>query len=166
VWTSRPTRRSTGRCLSELAITELTPADAAAVRRLIDGDAPDYRRFFLALDGEVVEIAAVLGAARLDRYWGIRVRGELAAVVMLRGLDQGYRTPAFGVYVARAASGKGLGQLALQFAIAWCRVAGLTELMLTVDAEHVAAVHVYEKNGFVFCGELSQRGHRVYRKLL
>ena len=72
----------------------------------------------------------------------------------------------FGVYIAGAAAGRGLSQLALQFAIAWCRIAGHGELMLTVHQDHAAAIHVYEKYGFVFSGQLSSRGHRIYRKPL
>lgn len=152
--------------MTELAITDLGPGDAAAIRRLIDDDTPDYRRHFVALTENADHIASVLGAAVLDRYWGLWVRGALAGIVMLRGLDDGYQTPAFGVYVAQQSAGKGLGQLALQFAIAWCRLTGRKELMLSVHPEHGSAVHVYEKYGFVADGTLSPRGHRIYRKRL
>jgi len=132
----------------------------------MDVDPEAYRRFFLAFDTDVPQIAAVLAAAKRDRYWGIRIGASLAGVFMLRGLDEGYPTPAFGVYIAGAAAGRGLSQLALQFAIAWCRIAGHGELMLTVHQDHAAAIHVYEKYGFVFSGQLSSRGHRIYRKPL
>ena len=136
------------------------------MRQLLDADDAEYRQYFLAFDAGAHDLAAMLARARRDRYWGIRAEGRLVGFLMLRGLDEGYTTPAFGVYIGRSHSGKGLGSLALDFAIAWCRLQGHAELMLSVHPSHAAAIHMYQSAGFQFSGASSGRGHDIYRKKL
>jgi RimJ/RimL family protein N-acetyltransferase len=155
-----------GECLNDLAIAELQPADAPAVRHLIDADRADYRKFFVAFELDVAQLTAVLETARRDRYWGIRADGRLIGFFMLRGFDEGYAAPAFGVYVANSHAARGIGTLALQFAITWCRLNGCEEIMLSVHPDHAAAAHIYKQCGFQSNGELSARGHHIYRKKL
>jgi RimJ/RimL family protein N-acetyltransferase len=149
--------------MTEIAIRKLARSDAANARALVAGDPDAYRRHFHAVDADFED---EVGAAERDRYWAIVADDALAGIVMLRGLDAGFAAPAFGVYVAQAWSGKGLAALALAHAEAWCRVNEIAELMLTVDPDHEVAVRLYERSGFAFAGDHSERGHRIYRKLL
>jgi GNAT superfamily N-acetyltransferase len=151
--------------LSSLEIRPLTESDAAAVSGLLTADPPEYRRHFEPFPGDPASVAGVLAAAADDRFWGIFAeRDELAALVMLRGLDAGYSTPAFGVYVAERRSRSGLAKLALAFAEAWCRLNRIDEIMLTVHPENDAARGLYEREGFSTTGAQSDIGHLVYRK--
>lgn len=152
--------------MSELAIRALVEADAAALSRLLSADPASYRAHFEGLPADAAALASVLGSAREDRYWGIAAGDELLALVMLRGLDAGFAAPAFGVYVGRQWSRRGLGTLALAFAQAWCRLNGVREIVLTVDPGNEVARDIYERDGFRFSGELSPIGHRIYRKAL
>ena len=85
---------------------------------------------------------------------------------MLRGLDEGYAAPAFGVYVAKSHAAKGIGTLALQFAMTWCRLNECPEIMLSVHPAQAAGVHIYQRFGFQFTGDSSSRGHHIYRRTL
>jgi GNAT superfamily N-acetyltransferase len=85
---------------------------------------------------------------------------------MLRGLDAGFASPAFGVYVAERHAGRRLGTVALAFAEAWCSLNGCPEIMLTVHPDHARARQLYEDRGFVASGESSAVGNLVYRKPL
>jgi GNAT superfamily N-acetyltransferase len=152
--------------LNDLAITDLQAQDVVEIRRLIDADDVDYRRYFVAFDVDAAVLGETIARAQRDRYWGIRTNGRLISVFMLRGLDEGYAAPAFGVYVAQSHASKGIARLALQFAIAWCRLNGCDEVMLSVHPDHAAAVHIYEQSGFQFTGNSSSRGHNIYRKKL
>jgi RimJ/RimL family protein N-acetyltransferase len=152
--------------LPELEIRRIAAADAGDVAQLLSADPREYAAGFDPFPADAAVIAAELATADRDRYWAIMRDGELAAFVMLRGLDAGFSAPAFGVYVAMSWSGRGLGRLALAYAEAWSRANGLAELMLTVeDANHRARV-LYESSGFRFEGEHSPRGHLIYRKQL
>lgn len=152
--------------MSEIEIRRLGGDDAPALNRLLTADPAEYRRYF-HFAPEVAAAESILTSAVEDRYWGISVEPrDLAALVMLRGIDEGFLAPAFGVYVAQAWSGRGLATLALRFAETWCRVNGCSEIMLTVHPDHAPARHMYERDGFRFSGEHSQLGYRIYRKSL
>jgi RimJ/RimL family protein N-acetyltransferase len=151
--------------LRDFEVHRLADSDAVAVSRLLTADPDDYRRYFHAFQADPESVRAALAAAVEDMYWGIWA-GELQGIVMLRGIDAGFATPAFGVYVARAAAGAGIATFALAFAESWCRLNGRSEIMLTVHADNTAARRLYEATGYRFDGELSEAGHRIYRKQL
>lgn len=160
------TRSSTGACLAEFGIRPLTAADAAAVARLVTADDAAYRQHFVPFEPVPEGIAAILAAAQRDCYWGIEYGGGLVGLIMLRGLDAGYAAPAFGVYIARRWSARRLGRLALAFAEAWCRLAGLDEIMLSVHPGNLHARREYDRAGFEPTGERTPRGHEIMRKRL
>ena len=151
--------------MNDLTITKLATTDAADVRGMLAADSADYRQYFLAF-GDDDRIADALARARRDQYWGIRSNGALIGLMMLRGFDEGYAVPAFGVYVARSHGGKGIARLALRFAISWCRLNHCDEIMLSVHPSHAEALRIYEGCGFQFAGETSAIGHRIYRRKL
>lgn len=152
--------------MTDLLIRPLGPSDGETVARLVTDDPADYRRFFEPFSGGRTDIDAALGGAVKDSYWGFFIDGELAALLMLRGLDAGFAAPAFGVYVAERYRRRGLGTAALALAEAWCKVNDVNELMLTVHPEHGEARRLYEAEGFSAAGEESAIGHLVYRKRL
>lgn len=161
------TSPSNGGCLSDLRIRALVEGDASAVVDLLTADSPEYRRHFDPFSADVRELGSRLRDATEDRYWGVFADGdELAAIVMLRGLDAGYVAPAFGVYVAERRAHSGLGTLALEFAETWCRLNGRPEIMLTVHSENTVARRMYERHGFGATGQRSDHGHLIYRKRL
>lgn len=152
--------------MTELGIRRLSDADADAVATLLSADPPKYRAHFDPFTVDAAAIALALSRASRDRYWGLTADGELVGLMLLRGLDAGYAVPALGVYVAEQWSRRGLARLTLAFAEAWCRLNQLEELMLTVHPENAPARGLYERSGFRFDGEHSERGHRIYRKSL
>ena len=151
---------------TDLRIRPLGPNDAEALAILVTDDSADYRRFFEPFPRGRADIDAALEQANKDSYWGFFVEGELAALLMLRGLDAGFAAPAFGVYVAERYARRGLATAALAVAEAWCRLNDLDELMLTVHPAHKQARRLYEAQGFSSAGEQSAIGHLVYRKPL
>lgn len=151
--------------MSDLTISKLQVADAADVDALLSNDSVAYQKHFVPFASDEV-IADVLQRAQRDQFWGIRLDGRLVALSMLRGLDDGYPMPSFGVYVAQAFAAKGIGTLALKLAITWCRLNDCRDIRLSVHPENVFAVRLYEEQGFKFTGEISRRGHHVYRMRL
>ena len=161
--TSSRTGRCSGGCLSELEIVVLRTTDASRLAALLaDGDAV-YQQHFSGLSADRDTLAPLLDGARKDRFWGMQDGARLMALAMVRGLDAGYRVPAFGVYVGQAYAHKGLGTLALDHAIAWCRLNGHPELMLSVHLDNTVARSMYERRGFAWDGDMSVKGHRIYR---
>jgi ribosomal protein S18 acetylase RimI-like enzyme len=135
------------------------------IQRISTADATALGDFFetLASDPETVrffhphpfsrEFAAELCARSetcRDRYHVARYRGRIAAYMMLRGWDEGYAIPSFGVCCHPGLRNAGLGQVLLAHAVAESRAAGAGKLRLTVFKSNERAVHVYRKFGFVF----------------
>jgi ribosomal protein S18 acetylase RimI-like enzyme len=91
-----------------------------------------------------------LAVAGHDRYFAAFVGDRMAGYGMLRGWDEGYAIPTFGVAVRPAFRGAGLGRRLLRFAIACARERGAAKVMLKVHLDNRSARHLYESEGFVF----------------
>jgi len=142
-------------CLNEpttQAIRALTAADAAALARFFEDAALDAetRRFFHPHPLTAAYAAELCGRLhRLkDRYYALWEGDAIVGYSMLRGWDEGYETPSFGVCLAPWRRSAGLGQLLLGHAIAECRRLGAPRMRLTVYRANARAVHIYRKFGF------------------
>jgi [ribosomal protein S18]-alanine N-acetyltransferase len=135
------------------------------IRQITKGDGPILGDFFAALTADTdsvrffhphpftQEFAAELCeglATRKDRYYVACFQGAVIAYMMLRGWDEGYSVPSFGVCTHPALRDVGLGQALLARAVAECQAVGAPKLRLTVFKNNERAVHVYAKFGFVF----------------
>lgn len=149
-----------------MRVVALEPADAAELCDLLTRDNAEYRKYFEPFEVGVESVQTLLRCSRRDRYWGIWTDAELIGFFMLRGFDEGYRVPSYGVYIAQSYANKGLSKMALQYALAWCRLNDCEELRLSVHPDNLYARRVYEKAGFQFTGQLSKIGHSVYRHKL
>ena len=148
-----------------VSIDPLRTADAAELSRLILGDAPAYRAHFTPFPFDAESLQQRIASARKDRYWAMRVGGTLAGFFMLRGFDEGFSRPTFGIYIGEHFGGTGLASLALHYALAWCQMQNLSSVMLKVHPENLSARHIYERAGFVFETECPQTGHHVLIKV-
>jgi ribosomal protein S18 acetylase RimI-like enzyme len=140
-------------------------SEQVVIRQIAKGDSSILCDFFAALstDPEVVkffhphpftrEFAAQLcdgAGTRRDRYYVACFQGVVIAYMMLRGWDEGYSVPSFGVCAHPALRDVGLGQALMAHAVAECRAVGASKLRLTVFKDNPRGVHVYSKFGFVF----------------
>jgi ribosomal protein S18 acetylase RimI-like enzyme len=136
-----------------------------AIRRISKVDGPTLGDFFISLTGDAEttlffhphpftrEFAAELCAnlhIRKDRYYVATYKGTVIAYMMLRGWDEGFAVPSFGVCAHPELREVGLGQALLAHAVKESRAAGADKLRLTVFKTNERAVHVYRKFGFVF----------------
>ena len=85
-----------------------------------------------------------------DLYFGAFLDGRLIGYGMLRGWDEGYAIPSFGVAVGTNYRGLGVGRLLLRCAIAMARKRGAQTMILKVHPENSSAKHLYESEGFNF----------------
>lgn len=137
-----------------LVIRPLTEADAPTVVALLAQSTADYTRYFhpFAFDEKVLR--ALLSRAVLDQWFLLEVQesGEAtpAGFYMLRGMDEGFPDPMYGVFVAEHCAGKGLARLTLAHAEAQCRLNGWARLRLKVDPNNARAHRLYTAGGFAF----------------
>ncbi|MEO0445088.1 MAG: GNAT family N-acetyltransferase [Verrucomicrobiota bacterium] len=144
----------------QLEIRALEEDDSGSWQALLAEQSSSYRQDFAPFRDESRKgLQQCLSEARKDGYWGVWKAGCLAGFFMLRGWDEGYERPSFGILIDEAASGIGLGRLCLQFSITECRIRGTKDLMLKVAAENIRARHLYESMGFTTEEVCPETGH-------
>jgi GNAT superfamily N-acetyltransferase len=150
--------------VARASFNSLSPADARELDRLMAAEPHEYLRYFSAFQPPKT-LSVQLASAVKDHYAAIRSGGALAGFYCLRGLDEGYDRPSFGIYVASSRAGEGWARLALNDAFAWCRRHGLSRVMLKVYPENTAAYKIYVEQGFVDIGR-SPDSQRMMEKVL
>ncbi len=84
-----------------------------------------------------------------DRYYVAVINsGEIAGLCMLRGWDEGYESPSFGVIVDQKYQKQGLGRSMTEFAIAEARRLNVERVRLSVNESNTHAKRLYESLGF------------------
>jgi len=141
--------------------SSLTAAEVSTLADLLSRQRSDYIEHFHPFQFSPEAIAAQLFAAKADRFWSIRHQGQLAGLFMLRGFDEGFTRPSFGVFVAEEFSGRGLARAALAYAIQWCRGNGIRRMMLKVAPDNPAAHRVYSQAGFKNTGICKRTNHEI-----
>lgn len=147
--------------LQDIAIFRLRSEHASELSVSLLADPDDYRQYFIPFSFESDSLHQRLESARQDRYWGVRCGDVLAGFFMLRGFDEGYKRPAYGVYITQSFAGKGLASLTLRYCISWCRINNVEALMLKVHPDNTPARTIYEREGFRFLEIDPRTGHHV-----
>lgn len=83
-----------------------------------------------------------------DRYYIAIMNGDIVGMCMLRGWDQGFDTPSFGVMVDMSHHGKGIGRVLTCYAIDQAQALGCPSIRLTVHKDNPSAIHLYHSLGF------------------
>lgn len=146
---------------ANFAIRQLSINDAGMVSAMLRAQPPEYARFFYAFDFSEDQIADILARSQRDVYSGIYWRGELVGIFMLRGWDEGYDVPSFGVFIAEKYRGGAFMRISLDVAKLICRLSGARRLMATIHPENISprgAVRL----GFVNTGRRTEAGNIVY----
>jgi RimJ/RimL family protein N-acetyltransferase len=139
----------------------LQPVDAADLSEMLSAQPSDYVQYFTPFDFDEATITQILQTRERDVYLGLYWASELAAFCMLRGWDEGYEVPAYGVIVSERFSGKGLGTLTIELARTICRLRGSPRLMLKVHPDNAVAKAMYERAGFRQTGMDTRNGNMV-----
>ena len=148
------------KCSTAVASRRLTPEDANAFSHLLTSASKDYRGQFFPFNDESTDaIEKILLSVEKDIYQGIFDEEHLLGFYMLRGWDQGYQRPSFGILIAESHSGFGLGKLALTMSIVECRLREVKSIMLKVAGENSRAKGLYELFGFRVEGTCENTGH-------
>lgn len=121
-----------------LRLRPLSEADAPLIAQLMAGQPPDYLRFFHVFGTDEADIARILRGIERDVYAGLFWEGSLICVFMLRGWDEAYEIPAFGLVVSRAHRGREVLSVAMEAAKLIARLRGAGRLMCKVHPDNAA----------------------------
>jgi ribosomal protein S18 acetylase RimI-like enzyme len=136
-------------------IRRLEPTDAVALTEfftVIAADPATTRHFHPhAMDRGTAERIAS-GSGR-DVYLGCFRGLQVVGYAMLRGWDEGYERPSFGVAVDPGQRSRGIGSRLLDEALRIARTRGCKTVMLKVHRENAGALAWYRSAGFFQIGE-------------
>jgi len=120
------------------SIRQLEPADVAAIAAFMRSQSTEYLRFFYAFGSDESDIVEILSKCELDVYSGIFWQAELVGIFMLRGWDDGYDVPSFGVLIDEKYRGGAFMRLALDSGKLICRLSGGKRLMAKIHPDNVS----------------------------
>jgi RimJ/RimL family protein N-acetyltransferase len=134
-----------------LAFRELADADEDALARfLVRNDVPAVTATFTPFPMTAATAASLLSERREDRYYGaFDDTGEIVALSMLRGWDEGYVVPSFGIAVDAGWHGRGLGTRMTAWTVEQARELGAPRVRLSVYDDNPTAQRIYARLGFV-----------------
>lgn len=150
--------------LINVEIKSLYLSDAEVLSTLLSKSSPVYSKHFIPFPFDLKSIESVLSKAIKDKFYGVFVSGALVGFYMLRGFDEGYSIPSYGVWIAEEFSNKGLSTLTLQHAISFCKINSIKKIMLKVHPDNLVAKHIYEKFGFKQTGTDPKNHHLIFHK--
>ena len=116
----------------DVTVRPLGEDDAAAIVALLRAQSADYLRFFYALPADETAVRQVMEKRTRDAYQGLFEDGRLVGFFMLRGWDDGYEIPSFGVVVDERTRGKGYLHATLEMAAELCRESGAARFMAKI----------------------------------
>ncbi len=139
----------------------LNISDAELISSMLKSSSSDYIKYFNPFEFDVSTIQKNIELAKKDVFFGIRIcqkeggnnQQKLLGLYMLRGLDEGYENPMYGVFVDQEYSNKGIGRLTISHAECFCKLNKYEKLFLKVNPKNVAAQHLYKAYGFHFLRE-------------
>jgi len=134
---------------SEIVIEPVEPGHALALAKLFEGNrvpavSDSFDPFPLTAD----EARRIALEPRLDGYFVASMDAELIAMSMLRGFDEGFAVPSFGIFVDHRHHGHGVGRRLTAWTVGEARRRGCAAIRLSVYASNTAGVHLYHSLGF------------------
>jgi len=138
--------------LKDISIRKIGPDLALELSELLQNSDLDYSRYFIPFSFDFKTVKKILTDVNLDLFFGIFVNNKLIGFYMLRGFDEGYDIPSYGVWVSSEFSGRGIARLTLQHAISFCKINNINKLMLKVHPDNLKAKKLYEDFGFISSG--------------
>lgn len=143
-------------------ILPLEMKHAPQLSEMLCAQSPAYVRFFTPFSFDESAIAGILACQRQDIFMGIYWQDDLAGFFMLRGWDEGYEAPSYGVLIDERYSGYGLTRLSLKMVKSICKLRHSPRIMLKVHPENTIARSLFEEARFIQTGVDAASGYLVY----
>lgn len=147
---------------AHLSIRPLRIEDAPALSIWLQAQPPAYARFFRPFGYDETAIADALTRQGQDVFMGLFWREQVVGFFMLRGWNEGYDVPAFGILIDEQYRGYGLEMAALDTAKVICRLRNVSRLMIKMHPDNISAKGVARKTGFVQTGVEAESGNLIY----
>ncbi|MDQ6911318.1 MAG: GNAT family N-acetyltransferase [Verrucomicrobiota bacterium] len=154
--------------MTNITIRRLSADDSESVSALLLESSETYTQYFTPFDFDIDSVRAALSKVEKDCFFALEAATPrsigLAGFYMLRGLDEGFAEPMYGVFVAEKFQGLGLCRLTMFHAETVCRLNRLPGLLLKVKEGNSRARKIYESFGFQFIRRDARSGDAVLAK--
>lgn len=148
---------------SVIETRRMKPCEAITLQNMMVAEKREYLSHFTAFT-EPNSLYMQCLTAKNDGFFSLIFNNQLAGFFCLRGIDEGYDKPSFGVYVSSNHQGKGLARMALIKAEKWCKQLSIARIMLKVANTNSRALRLYKLNGFVPTRHCPKSGQVVMEK--
>lgn len=148
--------------MNNLSIRPLAIEDAAALSSMLLSQSPEYARFFKPFGYDTSAVADVLASQGQDVLMGLYWQNQMVGFFMLRGWNEGYDVPAFGILIDEKCRGYGLEMLSLETAKIICKLRGASRIMIKMHPNNISSKGVARKTGFVQSGVEAASGNLIY----
>lgn len=150
--------------LKTILIKDIDSSFAHELTDLLTLEENEYSKYFIPFNFDFLTIKKILSKKKEDKFFGLFIDESLIGFYMLRGFDEGYEIPSYGVWISKKYSAKGLSKLTLQHALSFCKINGIQKLLLKVHPENKIAKTTYENFGFIKEGTDSKNDNLIYYK--
>lgn len=150
--------------LKTILIKDIDSSFSEELTDLLSREEKEYSKYFIPFDFDHTTIKKILTEKKEDKFFGLFVDDSLIGFYMLRGFDEGYDIPSYGVWISKEYSAKGLSKLTLQHAVSICKINGIKKLLLKVHPENKIAKMIYENFGFIKKSNDPKNNNLVYYK--
>jgi len=147
-----------------LTIKRISSEQSDDIYYLLYHSRQEYIQYFTPFSIDRLYIRQQLEKAKQDLFFGFYLFDEFIAFYMLRGFDEGFKVPSYGVFVSEKYKSLGIGRLSLQHAITHCKINHLKKIMLKVHPENVIAKKMYERIGFYQVGTDQKNNNLIFYK--
>lgn len=148
--------------IANLTFRPLRVDDASALSSWLRAQPPAYARFFHPFGYDEPAVADALVHQERDVFMGLFWGEGIVGFFMLRGWNEGYEVPAFGILIDEQYRGCGLEMAALDTAKVICRLRNVSRLMIKMHPDNISAKGVARKTGFVQTGVDEASGNLIY----
>jgi RimJ/RimL family protein N-acetyltransferase len=155
-----------------LTINPLQVNQSEMLSRLILKNSESYRKYFHPFNFNSSTIYNILNSAINDKFFGIELKnnkllaGNLVGFYMLRGIDEGFDDPMYGVFISHDYSGKGIATLTIYHALTTCRLSNYKRLLLKVSSNNSKAMKLYSRLGFDFLKNEEKTDQNILFKII
>ncbi len=143
-------------------VRSLTIENAAELSAMLLALPRDYARFFSPFEFSLDTVANVLSNQGDDVFIGLYWEDRIIGFFLLRGWNDGYEVPTFGIIIDKKYRGYELEMLSLDTAKIICRLRGAERLMLKMHPDNISAKGVMRKIGFIQIGVEPGSGNIIY----
>ena len=135
--------------ITDVIIREVRLVDYDALARFFEGnDIPRIVQHFHPFPLTSETANNIARTSHLDHYYVALLDDRIVGLSMLRGWDEGFSVPSFGIVVDQHFHGRGFGKRMLEHALEEARRLGCQYVMLSVYASNGAALQLYQSMGF------------------